>query len=410
MNKFTFAALLALALFTSFSIKDDSNTNHNCQHQHAELWNALDFHLPNDAKNRIEPLGKTISTIVIDPGHGGKDSGCIGAVSKVKEKDVTLKIALKLGEYIKKAYPKLNVVYTRKDDTLVPLHERASVANKNKADLFISIHCNAAPSLTAKNKAVSGTETYVMGLHTAAENLRVAKRENEVILLEDNYKKNYDGFDPNSPEGHIMLSMAQDAYLSQSIHLASKIDNQFRYTARRNSRGVKQAGFVVLRQTTMPSVLIESGFLTNQYEEKFLNTAHGQGVIASCIYRAFKEYYVEINPTAAGASTNTFETASKGEESLNYMKPVKGVVYKVQLAAASQPIDTKSGAWKNVTKIEVSKEDKTYKYLSESYKSYDVCLKAQQAIKAKGFKDAFIVAYQDGKKISIADAKAINGK
>lgn len=408
MKKTTIIAFLSLVLFSSFSfLKEEFSIGHSCQHGHAELMEAIDFAVPNGLENLLEDTDKTISTIVIDAGHGGKDSGCRGALAKVKEKNVTLKIALKLGSYIKKAYPKLNVVYTRKTDKFIPLYERADIANKHKADLFISIHCNAVPQLTARGKAVNGTETYVMGLHTAKENLDVAKRENEVILLEDDYKKNYDGFDPNSDEGHIMLSMVQDAYLNQSINLASKIDNQFRYKAKRNSRGVKQAGFVVLRQTTMPSVLIEAGFLTNKYEEKFLNTAYGQDLIASAIFRAFKEYSTEINPKE---QPKAYESTSKGAADLNYMKPIKGIVYKVQLAAGSKPIETKTGSWVHVDKIEVVKDGKMYKYLSGNYYSYASCLKTQKNLKSKGFKDAFIVAYKDGKKISVSAAKKIAGK
>ncbi len=408
MNKITVIIFLALVLFTSFSLpKEDFSTAHSCQHGHAALMQFIDFPVPNDLNDLLKNTSKTISTIVIDAGHGGKDSGCRGVLAKVKEKNVTLKIALKLGSYIEKAYPNLKVLYTRKTDKFVPLYERAHVANKHKADLFISIHCNAVPKLTARGKAVHGTETYVMGLHTAEENLSVAKRENEVILLEDDYKKNYDGFDPNSTEGHIMLSMVQDAYLSQSINLASKIDNQFRYKAKRKSRGVKQAGFVVLRQTTMPSVLIEAGFLTNQYEEKFLNTTYGQDLIASAIFRAFKEYSTEVNPKS---EPNAYENTSKGAANLNYMKPIKGVVYKVQLAAASNPIDTRSGNWVHVDKIEIAKDDKMYKYLSGNYYSYASCLKIQKELERKGFKGAFIVAYQDGKKISVGKAKKIAGK
>ena len=330
---------------------------------------------------------------------------------------------MKLGKYIEDAFPDLNVVYTRKTDTFIPLHERAHIANKNKADLFISIHCNAVPKLTSRGTAVNGTETYVMGLHTAEENLDVAKRENEAILLEEDYKKNYDGFDPNSPEGHIMLSMVQDAHLGQSINFASKIDNQFRYKAKRNSRGVRQAGFVVLRQTTMPSVLIEAGFLTNKYEEKFLNTDYGQNLMASAIYRAFKEYKTEIEPverkesTAKGLPTpkpaeytTTTKTIKAESLKVNYMKPIKGIVYKVQLAAAANPFSVDKGKWTTIGKVEVSKEGKTYKYLSDNHYSYANCSKALKTIKAKGFPDAFIVAYQDGEKISVADAKKIAGK
>lgn len=227
-----------------------------------------------------------IKTVVIDAGHGGKDPGTHG--TDLKEKDVVLKIALKLGEYIEKNYPEVKVIYTRKTDKFIELKERAAIANKNKAELFISIHANAI-----SNSTTFGTETWVMGLHKSEANLTVAKRENSVILKEDNYEEKYQGFD-NTPESYIMMSLTQSAYLESSVKFADKIEKQFKSKAGRNSRGVKQAGFIVLYETSTPSVLVEVGFLTNAKEEKFLGTAEGQDLIASGIYRAFKEYKSEV--------------------------------------------------------------------------------------------------------------------
>ncbi len=227
-----------------------------------------------------------IRTVVIDAGHGGKDPGTHGA--NLNEKDVVLKIALKLGEYIEKNYPEIKVIYTRKTDKFIELDERANIANKNKADLFISIHANAI-----SNTKTFGTETWVMGLHKSEANLAVAKRENSVILKEDNYEEKYQGFD-NSTESIIMMSLIQNAYLESSVKFADKIEKQFKSKAGRNSRGVKQAGFIVLYKTTTPSVLVEVGFLTNVTEEKFLGANDGQDLIASGIYRAFKEYKSEV--------------------------------------------------------------------------------------------------------------------
>lgn len=224
-----------------------------------------------------------ITTIVIDAGHGGHDPGCSGRFSK--EKNVALDIALKLGRYIEENMPEINVIYTRKTDVFVELYERARIANEANADLFISIHCNAN-----ENKSAYGTETITMGLHKSKVNLETAQRENGVILLEDNYEQNYDGFDPNSPEAYIVFSMFQNAFLDRSIDLASKVEQQFRDRVNRKSRGVKQAGLLVLFKTTMPSILVETGFLTNPTEEKFLNSKEGQSYIASAIYRAFKDY------------------------------------------------------------------------------------------------------------------------
>lgn len=227
-----------------------------------------------------------IRTVVLDAGHGGKDPGTIGKF--LKEKDVVLKLALKVGEYIEKNLPDVKVIYTRKTDKFIELTERAAIANRNKADLFISIHANAIA-----NPQTYGTETWVMGLHKSEENLAVAKRENSVILYEDNYQEHYEGFD-NSPESYIMFSLMQNAYLENSLKLADRIEKQFKNKAGRHSRGVKQAGFVVLYKTATPSVLVEAGFLSNATEEKFLGTDDGQDLIASGIYRAFKDYKSDV--------------------------------------------------------------------------------------------------------------------
>jgi N-acetylmuramoyl-L-alanine amidase len=223
-----------------------------------------------------------IKTVVIDPGHGGHDSGCLGASSN--EKNVALKVSLRLGKLIEENFPDIKVLFTRKTDVFVELHRRAQIANQAKADLFICIHCNAGP------KTAFGSETFVMGLHKTNENLDVAKRENSVILKEENYEMQYDGFDPNSPEANIIFSMFQHAFLEQSLYFAGRVQHEFRTHANRHDRGVKQAGFLVLYKTAMPSVLIETGFLTNAEEEKYLNSNDGQDKIANSILRAFSSY------------------------------------------------------------------------------------------------------------------------
>jgi N-acetylmuramoyl-L-alanine amidase len=228
-----------------------------------------------------------VDVIVIDAGHGGHDPGTSG--KSLKEKDVALKIALILGGYIEKNIPDVKVIYTRKTDRYLSLDERAEIANKNKADLFICIHANSLPGAPAK-----GTETFVMGLHKDNSNFEVAKRENSVILMDENYKERYEGFDPSSPESYILFALNQSAYQESSLRFAAKIESQFKTRVGRSSRGVKQAGFMVLWKTTMPSVLIETGFLSNVTEEKFLGSESGQDLIASGIYRAFKEYKAEI--------------------------------------------------------------------------------------------------------------------
>lgn len=224
---------------------------------------------------------------MIDPGHGGKDPGTSG--KKTKEKDVALKISLKLGAYIEKNLPDVKVIYTRKDDRYLALEERPEIANKAKAQLFICIHANSLPGAPAY-----GTETYVMGLSKDKGNFEVAKRENEVILMDENYKERYEGFDPKSPESYILFTLSQNAYQEGSLRFAQKIEDQFKTKVGRFSRGVKQAGFWVLWKTSMPSVLIETGFLSSNKEEGYLATDAGQDQIALGIYRAFKEYKTEI--------------------------------------------------------------------------------------------------------------------
>ena len=229
-----------------------------------------------------------IRLVVIDAGHGGKDPGCHGV--SAKEKTVALAVALKVGEYITKYIPDVKVMYTRTTDEFIELHERAGIANRNKADAFISIHCNASKS------NAHGTETFTMGMHKTNENLDVAKRENSVILLEENYEENYSGFDPSSVESYIFLNLQQKAFHSQSILLADQIQNEFKEKANRFDRGVKQAGYLVLYKTSMPAVLVEIGFLTNKEEEKFLTSPTGSELIASGVYRAFKNFKAKVDP------------------------------------------------------------------------------------------------------------------
>ncbi|WP_255066895.1 N-acetylmuramoyl-L-alanine amidase [Lacihabitans sp. LS3-19] len=224
-----------------------------------------------------------ITTIVLDAGHGGKDPGA----GNGREKKYALDITLKLGQKIKQRHKDVKVIYTRDSDVFIPLHERAAIANKNKADLFISIHCNAN-----NTRSLSGTETYVMGLHKTQENLDLAKNENNVILYEDNYKKTYKGYNPASPLAHIMLANYQNAFMNQSLEFAAKVEKNIPKIGYR-SRGVKQAGFIVIWETTMPSVLVETGYLTNSRDANFLATEDGREKVALAISNAFDEYKKE---------------------------------------------------------------------------------------------------------------------
>ncbi len=235
----------------------------------------------NDAPNQLR-------TIVLDAGHGGKDPGTHGRYAK--EKTINLDLVLLLGRKIKEKHPNVRVIYTRTSDHFVELLERGAIANRNRADLFISIHCNASPS----SNRVYGTETYTLGLHRTQSNLDVARRENAVILQEKNYQQTYKGFDPNSPLATIMLANYQHAFIASSINFAEKLEKSFHFNANRKSNGVKQAGFIVLWKTTMPSVLIESGYLTNHDEEDYLRSEEGQEEMADAIYKAFARYKEEI--------------------------------------------------------------------------------------------------------------------
>jgi len=240
--------------------------------------------------NSVNSVNYKVDKIVIDPGHGGRDPGTSGSNSK--EKDVALEISHKLGGIINEYLPDVEVIFTRGGDTYPELHERADLANKNGADLFISIHCN-----WISNPRVKGTETYVMGIHKNDDNLAVAQRENSFITQETGYQENYDGFDPNSPESYILFSLYQSAFQESSLKLATNIETQFRDRANRKSRGVKSAGFVVLWQTSMPSVLVETGFLSNPQEERELNDELYQEYIASAIFRAVRDYKKELETT-----------------------------------------------------------------------------------------------------------------
>ena len=236
------------------------------------------------AANIVFAARKDGFTLVIDAGHGGHNAGALGA--KSKEKNINLSVALAFGRYVERNCPDVNVVYTRKTDVFVTLHERANIANRNKADLFVSIHTNALPS----GKQARGLETYTLGMNRASENFDVAKRENSVILYEKDYEQHYEGFDPNSSESYIMFEFMQDKNMAQSVELAKMVQRRTCASANRPNKGVKQAGFLVLRETSMPSCLIELGFITTPSEEQLLNTSDGIDALGYGIYQAFLDY------------------------------------------------------------------------------------------------------------------------
>ncbi|NND06807.1 MAG: N-acetylmuramoyl-L-alanine amidase [Saprospiraceae bacterium] len=306
-----------------------------------------------------------VKRVVLDAGHGGKDPGCSGKHSH--EKDVALDVTLRVGQLIKKHHPDVQVIYTRDRDKFVPLHERANIANKSQADLFISIHCNT----TAKRNSAMGTETFVMGLHRAEDNLDVAKRENSVIIHEEDYESYYGGYDPNSDEGHITLSMYQNAFLDQSIALANMVENELEGHGQRVSRGVKQAGFLVLRNTVMPSILIEAGFLNHSKEETFLVSEEGKSKIAQSVFNAFTKYKYEQD--------HLFATSQKEEAIPADTDQIKEEVAVAEPKIKEEPINYVERAKRQIEKMKKRQERKDPKPMTASIKKHEE-VKAQPAM------------------------------
>ena len=379
--------------------------------------------------------------VVIDPGHGGRDPGSTGVKLKLKEKDINLAVALKVGELIASNHAHTRVIYTRQKDVFVPLNDRAEKANKVKADLFISIHTNASD----RNPLAHGTEIYTLGLSRSSENLEVARRENSVILLEENYQQTYEGYDPNSDESFIMFQFMQNQFMEQSISFAAEIQSQFIVNAKRNDRGVRQAGFLVLRRASMPSVLIELGFLTNIKEEAYLNTKEAQRTLARCIYNAFdkykKEYDRKMNiPTTAAAPNKTpaspppvSSTPEVQQENKPKMTtttadtpPVKpssnasqdanakqqetakatattpagssgSIVYKIQILAAGKPLPKNSPRLKGYRE-QYYVENGLYKYTVGETSNWEEAQRIKKSV-AKDFEGVFIVKFKNGQRI-----------
>lgn len=340
--------------------------------------------------------------IVIDAGHGGKDPGALGSVSR--EKNINLAIALKSGEYIEKNLPNVNVLYTRKNDVFVGLDERADFANRNKADLFISIHSNSISKNT-----IMGTETWIMGPAKDEQNLEVAMKENEVILQEDDYSAKYEGFDPKSPESYIMFTVMQNTFKKQSTWLASAIQQQFSTRAGRIDRGVKQAGFWVLYMTTMPSVLIETGYITNNEEEKYLLSEEGQDNIASAIFRACRSYLKELENKSLTsqarevADSESFETAGKEAADTS-----SKVYFLVQIASSPRKIELKPDNFRGMQDIVEIRSDDRFKYATGSFLKYQDAVNHWKKIKSL-IPDAFVIAIQNNKILPLNQAKELSG-
>lgn len=342
--------------------------------------------IPSDLLAQNKPF-----TVVLDAGHGGKDPGNRG--NGYYEKEIALNIVLKVGKELEKNKD-IKVIYTRKTDVFLELHERAAIANKADADLFVSVHCNA------HNSNAHGTETFILGLNKNAQNLEIAKKENQVIYLEDNYEETYGGFDPNAPESLIGLIIMQEEYLEQSISIASLVQDNFTKQLKRNNRSVKQGPFWVLHNTYMPSVLIETGFLTNKNEGAYLNSKKGQEEMANAISKAIVDYYnsikylyTENKPSNEQSSTNSVPKVDIYEN----------VLFKVQIAASSKKIDVKPYNFKGLTMITREKEAGLFKYYYGSTSDFNLIKALQNEAHKKGYESAFIVAFKNGKKTKLSE-------
>jgi N-acetylmuramoyl-L-alanine amidase len=361
-------------------------------------------------------------TVVIDAGHGGHDPGALG--KRGKEKNINLSVALKLGDLIRRNCSDVNVVYTRKTDVFIPLDRRAQIANNAKADLFISIHTNSV----AKGNTARGAETYTLGLHRTEENLEVAKKENSVILIEDNYQQRYAGFNPNSAESYIMFEFLQDKNMEQSVKFARMIQRQFKSTAQRLDKGVHQAGFLVLRATSMPSVLVELGYISTPDEENYLLSDAGSDALALSIYRAFTSYkdksrnanvhakggntprdteadHADAEPdslpkensgTSAKSTTSKPTSSTKSNSGTSTSKPV----FKIQILTSSTRLAKGSKQLKGLWPVDYYKEGGIYKYTYGESTDYNKVLRTKREISSK-FKDCFIIAFKNGKKTDV---------
>ncbi|REG85991.1 N-acetylmuramoyl-L-alanine amidase [Winogradskyella sediminis] len=332
--------------------------------------------------------------VVLDAGHGGKDPGR-PTKNGYTEKHIALKVVLELGKQLEK-HPDIKVIYTRKTDVFLELHERSAIANKADADLFVSIHCNA------HHTQAYGTETYVLGEKNSSRNMAVAKAENEVIFLEDDHHEHYVGFDPSSPESSIAIGIEQEIYIEQSIVLARKVEDNFVNKLKRKSRGIKQLSLWVLHNTYMPSVLIETGFITNKNEGAFLNSKNGQVKVATAIKDAIIDYKKELDLNVGNKISLSVDTDSVVKEDDPMI--VEGVTFKVQIAASSRALEAKSYNFKGLPDISREKNGNIYKYFSGKTSDYNEARRLQNEAKLSGYSGAFIVAYKGNNKIDVADA------
>ena len=361
--------------------------------------------------------------VVIDAGHGGHDPGALGKT--FKEKAINLSVALKLGDLLERNLKDVKVVYTRKKDVFIALNRRAEIANENKADLFVSIHTNAL----AKNHTMKGASTYTLGLAKSNDNLDVAMRENGVILYESGYETKYEGFDPKSSESYIIFELMQDQYMSQSVKLATLIQGEFKTRSQRRDQGVHQAGFLVLKESAMPSVLIELGFISTPEEEKFLGSESGSTSMAGSIYQALKSYIQEqgggVSASAQAAKNNIQEKpatekkepaapqaqakeedAASGKEASPDAKESdsSGAVFKIQFLTSDRQLKASDSRFKGLKNVSHYVEKGIYKYTYMESTDYNEVRQAYNKTVRPKFKDAFIIAFKNGQKYDVQKA------
>ncbi len=343
-----------------------------------------------------------VKTVVIDAGHGGKDPGNLGTGRyKTKEKDIALKVSLLVGRYISENLKDVKVIFTRTEDVKIPLEERAAIANRAKADLFISIHADSF-----EKSSVHGCQSIVLGRNHDDDNLRVAMKENAVIFLEEDYEEKYDGFDPKDPTSYISFSLYQSTHMDQSVSFAAKVQDQFRDRVGRKDRGVKQQPLMVTKMATMPSALIELGFLTNPAEEDFLNSEKGQSYMASAIYRAFKEYKIEVENFTPGTipvnDTPPVKTPNIASPAKLIAKPE--VFFTVQIATSTKNKELVPQNFKGAEGISMYEDKGVYKYTYGHTQDLEQAKALQAHAKELGFKDAFVIGMASGKRVTLREA------
>ena len=337
----------------------------------------------------VAPVMASAFTVVIDPGHGGKDYGCTG--SKAKEKTIVLNVAQKLGALIAEEHPEVNIIYTRNDDRFIPLNDRANIANRAHADLFISIHVNSVDRRNRNRASIHGASVYTLGLHRTDDNLAVAMRENRVIELENDFSETYQGFDPNSSESYIIFELTQNRHQRNSIELAEEMRNELVHTAGRADKGVLQSGFLVLRATSMPSVLVELDFICNAEAEKFLNSDAGQDKCARSLANAFGTYYERHKDSPTPGTPAQVATEAS--------VPAQGITYLVQFLTSDTPLPEDDSRLRGIDNVSYYYDNKLYKYTSGCFTTLNEAKRHLRTIKKK-YSEAFIIKMKDGKRVN----------